>query len=72
MDKTINVGFAILELSNLHLYGTYYDTLKPYFGQENLQLHYLDTDGMILSTKTGNINKDIKNLEDVFDFSNLD
>ena len=72
MDKAIYVGFAILELSKLHMYETYYDTLQPYFGQENLQLHYVDTDGMILSMKTKDIIKDLKNLEDIFDFSNLD
>ena len=44
---------------------------KPYFVQENLQLHYIDTDGMILSMKTKNIIKDLKNLENIFDFSNL-
>ena len=72
MDKAIYVGFAILELSKLHMYETYYDTLQPYFGQENLQLHYLDTDGMFLSMKTENILEDLKNLEDIFDFSNID
>ena len=72
MDKAIYVGFAILELSKLHMYETYYDTLQPYFGQEKLQLNYIDTDGMILSMKTKNIIKDLKNLENVFDFSNLD
>ena len=72
MDKAIYVGFAILELSKLHMYETYYDTLQPYFGQENLQLHYIYTDGMILSMKTKDIIKDLKNLEDIFDFSNLD
>ena len=71
MDKAIYVGFAILELSKLHMYETYYDTLQPYFGQENLRLHYIDTDGMFLSMKTENIIKDLKNLEDIFDFSNL-
>ena len=72
MDKAINVGFAILELSKLHMYETYYDTLQPFFSQENLQLHYIDTDGMILSMKTKDIIKDLKSLEDTFDFSNLD
>ena len=72
MDKAIYVGFAILELSKLHMYETYYDTLQPYFGQENLQLHYIDTDGMILSMRTENIIKDLRNLENIFDFSNLD
>ena len=72
MDKAIYVGFAILELSKLHMYETYYDTLQPYFEQENLQLHYIDTDGVILSMKTKEIIKDLKNLEDIFDFSNSD
>ena len=71
MDKAIYVGFAILELSKLHMYETYYDILQPYFGQENLQLHYVDTNGMFLSMKTKDIIKDLKNLEDIFDFSNL-
>ena len=34
MDKAIFVCFTILELSKLHMYETYYDTLQPYFGQE--------------------------------------
>ena len=72
MDEAINVAFAFLELGKLHVYETYYDTLQPYFGQDNLQLHYIDMDGMILSMKTKNVIKDIKNLEDIFDFSNLD
>ena len=54
------------------MYETYYDNLHLYFGQEKLQLHYNDTDGMLLSMRTENIIKDLKNLEDMFDFSNLD
>ena len=46
------------------------DTLQPI--QENLKLHYIDTDGMILSMNTKDIIKDLKNLEDISDFSNLD
>ena len=72
MDKAIYVGFAILELSKLHMYETYYDKLQPYFGQENLQLPYIDTDGMILSMNTKDIINDFENLEEIFDFSNLD
>ena len=72
MDKAIYVGFAILELSKLHMYETYHDTLQPYFGQENLQLHYIDIDGMILSMTTKDIINDLKKLEDIFDFSDLD
>ena len=72
MDKPIYVGFAIVEVSKLRMYETYHDNLQPYFGQENLQLHYIDTDGMMLSMKTQNIINDLKKLEDIFDFSNLD
>ena len=56
IDKPIYVGFAILELNKLHMYETYYDTLQPYFGQENLQLNYIDTEGMILSMITDKTN----------------
>ena len=71
MDKAIFVGFAILELSKLHKYETYYDTLQPSFGQENLQLYYIDTYGMILSMNTKNKINDLKTLEDIFDFSKI-
>ena len=43
MDKPIYLGFSVLELSKLHMYETYYDILQPYFGEENLQLHYMDS-----------------------------
>ena len=47
MDKPIYVGFAIIELSKLHMYETYYDKLQLYFGQENKPLLYIDTDDMM-------------------------
>ena len=72
MDKAIYLGFAILKLSKLHMYETYFDTLQPYFGQENLQLHYMDCDSFVLSIKSENIIKDLKQLEYIFDFSNID
>ena len=72
MDKPIYLGFAVLELSKLHMFETYYDILQPYFGEKNLHLHYMDTDSFILSVTTKDITIDLKNLEDTFDFSNLD
>ena len=72
MDKPIYLGFSVLELSNLLMYETYYDKLQPYFGQEKFQLHYMDTDSFILSVNIKDIIKDLKTLEDIFDFSNLD
>ena len=72
MDKPIYLGFTVLELSKLLMYETYYNKLQPYFGQEKIQLHYIDTDAFVLSLETQNIIEDLKNLEDIFDFSNLD
>ena len=72
MDKLIYLGLAVLGLSKLPLYETYYDKLQPDFGQENLQLHFVDTDAFVLSVNTNDIIKDSKILEDIFDFSILD
>ena len=72
MDKPIYLGFTVLELSKLLMYERYYDILQPYFGQENIQLHYVDMDAFVLSLNTNNIIKDLKNLEDMFDFIELD
>ena len=69
--KPINLGFIVLELCELLMYATYYDKLQPYFGQENLKLHYMDCDIFVLSIEIQNINNDLKNLEILFDFSNL-
>ena len=70
MDEPIYLGFSVLELSKLLMYETYYDKLQPYFGQENLHLHYMNTDWIGINTK--DIIEDLKNLDDKFDFSNLD
>ena len=72
MDKPFYLGFSVLELSKLLMYETYYDKLQTYFGQENIKLHYIDCDSFVLSIETENIINDLKNLEDLFDFSTLD
>ena len=72
MDKPIYLGFSVLELSKLLMYETYYDKLQPYFGQENIKLHYMDCDSFVLSIETENIITNLKNLRDLFDFINLD
>ena len=72
MDKPIYLGFSVLELSKLLMYETYYDKLQPYFGQENIKLHYMDCDSFVLSIETENIIINLKNLGEFFVFSNLD
>ena len=46
MDKPIYLRFAIIELSKLLMYEIYYRKLQPYFGQDNLQLSYMDCDSL--------------------------
>ena len=53
------------------MYEFYYDKFQPYWHQENLKLLYADTDSMILSIKTQDIEKDLEYFKDDFDFSNL-
>ena len=53
------------------MYETFYDKLQPCFGQEKLKLHYMDCDSFVLSIEIQNIINELKNLEDLFDFSNL-
>ena len=61
-----------MEVSKLHMFQTFYDTLQRFFDQEILQLHYAHTDGIILSMKTENTIEVLKNFEDISDFKILD
>ena len=71
MDKPIYVSFAILQIRRLHMYEKFYEKLQPYLGQENIQCHYMDTDSFVLCVITTDSINDLKNLKDIFDFSNL-
>ena len=64
MDRPIYLGFAILELSNLIMNETYYDKLQRSFGQNKIQLRFMDTDSFVSSRTTVCIIEDLKNLEE--------
>ena len=70
-DKPTYLGFALLELSKILMYETYYEKLQPYLEQKNLQLHYMDTDSFVSSVDTKDIIKDLKKLYEFSDPSNL-
>ena len=70
-DKPIHFGFSVLELSKLLMYEFYYPKLQPYYNN-NVKLHYMDTDSFILSIKTGDLIKDLEYFKNCFDFSELD
>ena len=71
IDKPNCLAFTILELNKLIMYETDYDKLQPYFGEPNIQCPYNDTDAFVSSVNTKDITKDLKNLEDLFDFNNF-
>ena len=55
------------------MYEWYYDKMQPYFGENNLELHYLDTDSFIFSFKPiKSLTEDLKHFKDDFDLSDLD
>ena len=71
--KPIYVGFCVLELSKLLMYEWYYDKMQPYFGEDNLELHYLDTDSFIFSFKPiKSLIEVLKHFKENFDFSEMD
>ena len=62
-----------MELSKFLMYEWYYDKMQPYFGEDNLELYYLDTDSFIFSFKPiKSLIEDLKHFKDDFDFSDLD
>ncbi|WP_375672846.1 hypothetical protein, partial [Bartonella sp. CL45QHWL] len=69
-NKPIYIGATVLELSKLLMYEFYYEVLQPYFGEKNIDLLYLDTDSFVLNLTTNDLNKDLNELKDYFDFSN--
>ena len=63
-DFPVYLGVTILELSKLHLYDVFYNTLQPSF--KDLQLHYMDTDSFVLKFSeidVDNEHMDLSNLE---------
>ena len=63
-DKPKYLGSTVLELNKLHMYEFFYNVLQP--SLKDLQLHYMDTDGFVLSFTEGNVSFEY------MDLSNLD
>ena len=68
LDKPIYTGFAILELSKLHMYNFFYDVLKPKYG-DNVEMGYTDTDSFVIQVTTNDIYEDFRDLNKYMDFS---
>ena len=71
MDEPIYLSFVVLQLSQLPMYETYYDTLQPLFCQETSQCQYFDSRSFVLSIISKDSAEDLYNLKDFFDSKNL-
>ena len=72
MDKPYLIGTCILEKSKRIMYKSFYETILPHFGSDNLEMGTSDTDSYLFQSYSENMNDDFKQLKDSFDFSNLD
>ena len=60
MNKPINLGMSILDLSKTLMYEFWYDYIKPKY-QDRAKLCYMDTDSFSIHIKTEDFYKDIAN-----------
>ena len=58
MNKPVNLGLPILEISKTLMYEFWYDYIKPQY-QDNAKLCYMDTDSFIINNKTEDFYEDI-------------
>ena len=61
MNKPINLGLSILDISKILMYEFWYDYMKPKHGNR-VKLCYMDTDSFVINIKTNNFYKDIANV----------
>ena len=72
MNKPLNLGASILDVSETLMYEFWYDYLKPKYG-DRVKLCYTDTDSFIVYIKTEYFFEDISNdVEKWSDTSNYD
>ena len=70
MDKPIYVGLAVLDLSKLLMYQFHYDKMMNWFGPERLLLCYMDTDSFIYEIRSNNLDDELYEHREEFDFGN--
>jgi hypothetical protein len=68
LEKPIHIGFAILELSKLHMYRFHYDVIRKQYGNR-CKLLYTDTDSLLYHIYTETFYEDIKANVEHFDTS---
>ena len=72
MNKPIYLGLSILDISKILMYEFWYDYMKPKYN-DNVKLCYMDTDSVVMNTKTKDFYKDISSdVDKRFDTSNYE
>ena len=72
MNKPVYLGLSILEISKTLMYESWFDYIKPKYG-DNVKLCYMNTDSFIIQIKTEDFHKDIANdVAKRFDTSNYE
>ena len=72
MNKRVNLGLLILEISKTSIYEFWYDYIKPRY-QKNAKPCYMDTYSFVIHIKTEDVYKDIADdAEKRFDTSNYE
>ena len=64
-------GFTVLKMSNLVTCETCFHKFQPCFGEKIIHTPYMDAGSFVLSVNTKDRDNDLENLNDLFDFSNL-
>jgi len=68
LNRPTYVGMCVLDLSKLCMYQFYYDVLKVRY-QDKVRLLYTDTDSLLVEIESEDINKDLIDMAEHFDFS---
>ena len=67
MNKPVDLGQAILDLSKTLMYEFHYDYMRPKYGSK-VKLYYMDTDSFVYEIETKDFYRDIaKDVEKRFD-----
>ena len=72
LNKPIQIGLAVQDLSKLRMFQFHYETMLPFYGAERLRLLFTDTDSLCYRITTLDVYQDLKDtkLNREFDFSN--
>ena len=73
LKHPMHLGWYVLEVSKLNMYGIFYSTFKDQIFKDNVKLQYMDTDSFLLNLDGVDVYKDIKEgkLKDCMDLSNF-